>query len=167
MEYVFFNGKYIYIAFSYNEIYRDFNETYNYDNKYFLINSYGCNKNNYCKYSSILSNYFGNGGDIVNERTKKVVYKYPYSKKEFLIKELKSNRFNSWVNGKLTGGKVMEKTFINDVNNFSTEHKGYLIKGDVFKVKDISSGWLNIIYTNKRGKTTIGWIPCKNTDICN
>ncbi|EXB47228.1 hypothetical protein [Acinetobacter sp. 1000160] len=166
VEYVFSKDKKIYIAYSYNEDYRDYSKNYNYVDKYFLINSYDCNENSYCKYNFLVSNYFGGGGDILNRKTKKIVYNYPYSKKEFLIKEIQSKRFGEWFNGKLTNGKVVRKTFINDVNNFSTEHKGYLVKGDSFLVDEISSGWLRVKYKNKVGKITRGWINCKDTNIC-
>lgn len=81
--------------------------------------------------------------------------------------ELNSKLFKDWRNGKLNIGIVLRKTFINDVNNFTPEHVGYLIKGDKFKIKEISSRWLNIVYTNKSGRTTSGWIACEDTNVCN
>ncbi|QHH94959.1 hypothetical protein FPL18_14560 [Acinetobacter gyllenbergii] len=82
------------------------------------------------------------------------------------MKELSSDRFNNWMSGKIKKGKVVRKTFVNEVNNVSTENNGYLIKGDIFEVEDISSGWLNVKYTSKVGKITKGWVNCKDTNIC-
>lgn len=166
IEYSFFNKNNLYIAFSYDENYRSLDNKYSYVNKYFLINAYDCNEKNNCKYNSALSNYFGNGGDVFDRERKELVYRYPYSRRDLLMKELSSDRFNNWMSGKIKKGKVVRKTFVNEVNNVSTENNGYLIKGDIFEVEDISSGWLNVKYTSKVGKITKGWVNCKDTNIC-
>ncbi|OBY74629.1 hypothetical protein [Acinetobacter gyllenbergii] len=166
IEYSLFNKNNLYIAFSYDENYRSLDNKYSYVNKYFLINAYDCNEKNNCKYNSALSNYFGNGGDVFDRERKELVYRYPYSRRDLLMKELSSDRFNNWMSGKIKKGKVVRKTFVNEVNNVSTENNGYLIKGDIFEVEDISSGWLNVKYTSKVGKITKGWVNCKDTNIC-
>ena len=76
-----------------------------------------------------------------------------YLKNGFIIKKFKA--------------KVIKKTYINENSQFSFSHLGYLIKNDEFTVKDISSKWLNISYTNKNGNKITGWIACNDTNICN
>ena len=93
--------------------------------------------------------------------------KYPYEKKEDIQGELNSNFFKMWDEGIITNGKVLKKTFINEVPNYTSDNLGYLIKDDQFIVKDVSSKWLNIIYTNKKGKKITGWIDCNDTNVCN
>lgn len=171
VDYIFsknLKNKYnIFIGVSYNDDYRDPLNRFNYLNKYYMIRAYECNKNNFCKENETLSNFFGNGGDIINSKNKEIIYKFPYSNQNNLKIELNSTLFKDWMNGKLKSGIVLRKTFINDVNNFTPEHVGYLIKDDKFKIKEVSSRWLNIIYTNKNGHTTTGWIACEDTTVCN
>ncbi|WP_151982320.1 hypothetical protein [Acinetobacter guerrae] len=166
VEYVFYAKNTLYIAFSYNESYRDVNGDFNYADKYFLINAYNCAKGDMCRYNSRLSSYFGNGGNILDLNTNKIVYKYPYSKQSDLKKELTSKMFNDWFGGGLNYGVVIRKTFINETNNFSPIHKSYLVKGDRFQVEEVSARWLNVKYKNKNNKTVKGWISCEDTDIC-
>ena len=104
---------------------------------------------------------------MIDSKSKKIIYKFPYSNQSDLKNELNSKLFKDWMNEKLDSGMVLRKTFINDVNNFTPEHVGYLIKGDKFKIKEVSSRWLNIVYTNKNGRTTSGWIVCQDTTVCN
>ncbi|MEJ2900365.1 hypothetical protein [Acinetobacter sp. NS-4] len=171
IDYVFSNNikdKYnVFLVISYNENYRDPLNRFNYLDKYYMVRAYECDKNNNCKENEKLSNFFGSGGDIVDLENKKIIYKFPYSSQHKLKNELNSNFFKDWRNGKLDSGIVLRKTFINDVNNFTPEHVGYLIKGDKFKIKEVSSRWLNIVYTNKNGRTTSGWIACEDTNVCN
>ncbi|WP_166171979.1 hypothetical protein [Acinetobacter sp. SA01] len=171
IDYIFsnnFKDKYnIFLGISYSEDYRDPLNRFNYLNKYYMIRAYECNKNNFCKENEKLSNFFGSGGDIIDYKHKKIIYKFPYYTQSDLKNELNSKLFKDWMNGNLDSGIVLRKTFINDVNNFTPEHIGYLIKGDKFKIKEVSSRWLNIVYTNKNGRTTSGWIACQDTTVCN
>ncbi|MGB8696356.1 hypothetical protein [Acinetobacter sp.] len=157
----------IFIGISFSEDYRDPLNRFNYLNKYYMIRAYECNKKNFCKENEKLSNFFGDGGDMIDSKSKKIIYKFPYSNQSDLKNELNSKLFKDWMNEKLDSGMVLRKTFINDVNNFTPEHVGYLIKGDKFKIKEVSSRWLNIVYTNKNGRTTSGWIVCQDTTVCN
>ncbi|MGX5699046.1 hypothetical protein ACWKWF_05505 [Acinetobacter kookii] len=171
IDYIFSkNLKYkynIFLGISYSEDYRDPLNRFNYLNKYYMIRAYECKKKNFCKENEKLSNFFGSGGDIIDYNHKKIIYKFPYSTQSDLKNELNSKLFKDWMNGNLDSGIVIRKTFINDVNNFTPEHIGYLIKGDKFKIKEVSSRWLNIVYTNKNGRTTAGWIACQDTTVCN
>jgi|GEM_PF-6900882 len=170
IDYIFSNNlenKYnIFLGISYSEDYRDPLNRFNYLNKYYMIRAYECNKNNFCKENEQLSNFFGSGGDIVDSK-KRIIYKFPYSTQSDLKNELNSKLFKNWMSGSLDRGIVLRKTFINDVNNFTPEHVGYLIKGDKFKIKEVSSRWLNIVYTNKNVRSTSGWIACQDTTVCN
>jgi len=157
----------IFIGISFSEDYRDPLNRFNYLNKYYMIRAYECNKKKFCKENEKLSNFFGDGGDMIDSKSKKIIYKFPYSNQSDLKNELNSKLFKDWMNEKLDSGMVLRKTFINDVNNFTPEHVGYLIKGDKFKIKEVSSRWLNIVYTNKNGRTTSGWIVCQDTTVCN
>ena len=159
------NKKYILLSTSYSENYRDIHDKIGYLNGYNIINFYECNSP--CKLNSRISDYFGSGGDMENLTTGEIVHTFPYKNLSQIRAELKSKLFQEWIQNKLIKGEVTKKTNINEVSNYTVDRLGYLVIGDQFKVKDISSGWLNIIYTNKNGHTTTGWIICKDTNLCN
>lgn len=171
IDYIFFQNlknKYnIFLGISYTEDYRDPLNRFNYLNRYYIIRVYECNKNNFCNEDEKLSNFFGSGGDIIDYKNKKIIYKFPYSTEVELKNELSSKLFKDWMNGKLDSGIVLRKTFINEVNNFTPEHVGYLIKGNKFKIKEVTSRWLNIVYLTKNGRKISGWIACQDTTVCN
>ncbi|MEG0486948.1 MAG: hypothetical protein RR575_03330 [Acinetobacter sp.] len=159
------NKKYILLSTSYSENYRDVLDKVGYSNGYNIINFYDCNSS--CKLDSRISDYFGSGGDMENLTTGKIVHTFPYKNLSQIRAELKSKLFQGWIQNKFIKGEVTKKTNINEVSNYTVDRLGCLVIGDKFKVKDISSGWLNIIHTNKNGRTTTGWIVCKDTDLCN
>jgi len=158
------NKKYIFLSISYNDSYRDEHNKINYADKYHLNYVYQCEKE--CKFDKKLSNFFGNGGDLVDINTDKKVYVFPYSTEQSIKDELKSNLFKNWFYNKKMKGVVLKKTYINNDKNSLFNHFGYLIKDDKFVVEDISSKWLNIIYINKNGKKITGWIDCNDTNVC-
>lgn len=159
------NKKYIILSISYNDNYRDIDNKINYADRYHLIYAYQCEEK--CKFDSKLSGFWGSGGDLIDIYTDKIVYIFPYANEQSTKDALKSNLFNKWFYNKNMKGKILKKTYINEDSKFSLSHVGYLIKGDQFIIKDISSKWLNIIYTNKKGNKIIGWIDCNDTDVCN
>ncbi|WP_139243566.1 hypothetical protein [Acinetobacter kyonggiensis] len=159
------NKKYIFLSIKYSENYRDFKNRVNYSGEYNLINVYECKDS--CKINNELSNYFGSGGDVFDLNNSKIVYKFPYGELKSIQDEIKSKLFNQWLNNGIDRGVVLKKTNINDIDNYTPDRIGYLVKGDIFKVKKISSRWLNITYTNKNGRITTGWISCKDTNVCN
>ena len=159
------NKKNIFFSISYSDSYRDVNNKTNYADTYHLNYVYQCETQ--CKFNKKISNFFGNGGDLINIYTNKIIYKFPYSSEKSIKNELKSSLFKKWIYNKKIQGKVIKKTYINENSQFSFSHLGYLIKNDEFTVKDISSKWLNISYTNKNGNKITGWIACNDTNICN
>lgn len=159
------NKKYIFLSVSYSDSYRDENNKINYADRYHLNYVYKCEKK--CKFDKKISNFFGNGGDLVDIYTNKKIYIFPYASEESIKNELKSSLFKNWISNKKIQGKVLKKTYINESSQFSFSHLGYLIKNDNFIIKDVSSKWLNISYTNKNGNKITGWIACNDTNICN
>lgn len=157
--------KYIFLSISYSENYRDADNKINYADKYYLNYAYQCEKE--CKLDNNLSYFFGNGGNLIDIHTDKLVYIYPYSSEQSIKSELNSDLFRNWLYNTNMQGKVLKKTYINEENNFSFSHTGYLIKDDQFIIKDVNAKWLNIVYINKKGEKIIGWIDCNDTDVCN
>ena len=155
---------YIFVSVAYPEDYRDEKNRLNYKGDYNLINVYECNKS--CKISNLFSNYFGSGADIADLNSGRIIYSFPFKTEKSIKNEINSKLFNQWISGKINSGIVWKKTNINDFNNFSLDRIGYLVKGDRFKVTDISANWIKVIYTNKSGSTTEGWINCNDTNLC-
>lgn len=158
------NKKYIVLSVTYSENFRDIQNRFNYSDDYYITNVYECN--NECKLNLRLTNYFGSGGDMMDLNTDNIVYRFPYKTVGAVNAEIKSLKFNKWFNKELESGKVVHTTFINNANTFTPDHLGYLIQGDKFIIKNISSNWLYITYTNNKDTTTTGWIDCNDTDVC-
>lgn len=156
------NRNYILISTKDNRIsYRDSRMDYD---MYSIFYAYDCT--NKCTYDNKISNFFGNGGNVISSENDEILFNYIYDKKENVLKDLNSKLFKKWYSGNLKDGEVINKTTISDVSNYNPDAKAYLIKGDKFKIKDISSRWINIVYKNPRGKLIEGWIQCKDTNIC-
>lgn len=158
------NKKYIFLSISYNDSYRGENNKINYADKYHLNYVYQCEKE--CKFDKKLSNFFGNGGDLIDIDTDKKVYIFPYSSEQSIKNELKSNLFKNWSNNQLKSGIVKNKTEIYREAGLNSEKSGYLISGDKFSISGVYSRWLNISYINKNHKMITGWIRCEDTNIC-
>lgn len=135
------------------------------EGKYNFIYVYDCNKLS-CKKNEKMSNFFGNGADLVEVRYYKTVSKFPYESIEKLKQELNSNFFKNWISGQLKIGYVTKKTYIYEDKGIDSKKTGYLIFDDKFTIKDISSRWLYIKYKNKNGRIITGWVACNDTDVC-
>lgn len=157
------NRNYIVLSMSYPENYRDFTNRFGYSS-YNVVNVYECGEK--CTINNKISNFFGSGGDVINLELNEIVYKFPYSNLCSIKNVLRSKLFNDWYLNKAINGEVINKTFINDVSNYTVDHLGYLVKGDKFLINNISAGWLDIIYKNKKGQTITGWILCTDTNLC-
>lgn len=152
-------------TYVYTNIYEE-NPKYIYQNgKYNFIYVYDCNGLN-CKKNEKISNFFGNGGNLVNVNGYKVVSNYPYDSIVKIKEEVNSNLFKKWFANQLKKGHVLNKTNIYQENGVNSKKLGYLIQGDEFFIKDISLRWFNIIYKRKNGEKIEGWIDCRDTDLC-
>lgn len=153
-------------TYVYTGLYEE-NPTYVYENgKYNFTSVYDCNGLS-CRKNKRLSDFFGDGANLVELKKNIVVTKFPYESKINIENELDSNFFKMWSNDQLKFGVIIKKTDIYQSIGVNSEKIGYLIEGDKFKIKEVSSRWLNIIYTNKNGRTTSGWIACQDTTVCN
>lgn len=119
-----------------------------------------------CKENKKMSNFFADGANLVEVKSDKVLWKFPYEIAMNVKKDLKSDFFNHWLNGQLTSGVVKRKTEIYDYSGLNSNSVGYLISGDKFTITDISSRWLKIKYMGKNNKKITGWINCLDTDVC-
>ena len=111
--------------------------------------------------------FFGDGGDLVDIHTDKVVYAFPYKTANNVKKDLNSEFFKNWFNNQLNDGVVKNKTEIYEDAGLNSKKLGYLISGDKFKIIDITSRWINISYVGKNKKPIIGWLRCEDTNVCN
>lgn len=159
------NKRYIFLSIKYSENYRDETNKINYVDKYHLNYVYQCKKE--CTFDKKISNFLGDGGDLVDIHTDKVVYAFPYKIASNVKKDLNSEFFKNWFNNQLNDGVVKNKTKIYEESGIFSKKLGYLISGDKFKIVDITSRWIKISYANKNKKTIIGWIRCEDTSVCN
>lgn len=143
------------------------NPQYVYDNgKYNFINVFDCFDFT-CKINKKLTSFFGDGASLVEVQSNKIAWEYPYLTADNVKKDLKSNFLKNWLNNQLKNGIVTTKTEIYPDSGLNSEKLGYLIKGDKFKINDVSSRWLDISYVSKKNKIITGWIRCEDTNICN
>lgn len=153
-----------YVLISYNTQGVSYQDNRVYYEKYNFFYAYDCTSK--CIYDSKLSDFFGFGGNVLSSENDKILFNYIYSDKKNVLKDLESDFFKKWYSGNLKMGKVIYKTFISSTSNYDPDAKSYLVKGDEFQIKDISSRWLNILYKSSKGKIIEGWIQCKDTNIC-
>ena len=152
------------MSISYSENYRDLNNKINYADKYHLNYVYQCEKE--CKFDKKLSNFLGDGGDIVDISNNKTLYVFPYAIANNVKKDLNSNFFKDWINNKLKNGIIINKTEIYSDPGIDSKKLGYIIPGDKFNIVDVTSRWLKISYKAKNKKAIIGWINCESTNVC-
>ncbi|OOF56762.1 hypothetical protein BKK56_02645 [Rodentibacter genomosp. 2] len=144
-----------------------------YVDDYFSYYFFKLNNQRY-EFDQGLSDYFGEGGDIYdlndinNDKVlyPNIIYSYPFKNRKDIDNELDGVLFREWNSGSIKDGRIINKTFFQDVPNYVQEERRYLIKGDKFKVKSISARWLEIVYKNPKGKYYTGWVLCKDTSIC-
>ncbi len=143
------------------------NSKYVYENgKYNFIKVFDCFDFT-CKVNKKLINFFGDGANLVEVKSNKIVWEYPYLTADKVSKDLNSNFLKLWLNKQLKNGIIKNKTEIYNDSGLNSEKLGYLISGDKFNILDITSRWLKVSYTSKNKKTIIGWIRCEDTNVCN
>ncbi|WP_150539454.1 hypothetical protein [Actinobacillus vicugnae] len=141
---------------------------------YFIYTAFRLDNGIY-KLDEALSDFLGSGGDIydiqdVNDSSviePKIIYIYPYKTEKEVRSALNSNLFKFWSlnRNEVIKGEIMRKTLLQDVPNYVQGEKRYLIKGDEFILKNISSKWLMIEY-KKNKRIITGWVRCIDTNIC-
>ncbi|MEQ1189161.1 hypothetical protein IC789_07555 [Acinetobacter seifertii] len=142
------------------------NPKYVYENgKYNFMKVFDCYDFT-CKANKKMTDFFGDGANLIEVKSYKTMWKYPYSVANDVKKELNSNFFKNWWSNQLKSGVVKNKTEIYKEAGLNSEKAGYLISGDKFNISGVYSRWLNISYVNKNHKTTTGWIRCEDTNIC-
>ncbi|WP_215901384.1 hypothetical protein, partial [Acinetobacter seifertii] len=135
------------------------------DGKYNFMKVFDCYDFT-CKANKKMTDFFGDGANLIEVKSYKTMWKYPYSVANDVKKELNSNFFKNWWSNQLKSGVVKNKTEIYKEAGLNSEKAGYLISGDKFNISGVYSRWLNISYVNKNHKTTTGWIRCEDTNIC-
>ncbi|TCP88662.1 hypothetical protein EDC44_1502 [Cricetibacter osteomyelitidis] len=145
-----------------------------YVDDYFIYTAFKLDNGIY-KLDEELSNFLGAGGDIYDIQDinnadiiePRITYIYPYKTEQEVRNALNSNLFKLWNSNrnKIIRGEIRRKTLFQDVSNYIQTEKKYLIKGDKFIIKNISSKWLEIEY-KKRDEIIIGWVQCIDTNIC-
>lgn len=156
--------QYILVGISYNEDYRDEDQSYINYLKYHSTLAYKCDSKYRCIFDEEISPFFGSGGDLLNNNTYEKLNTYLYKTEEDVKKSLKSDLFNNWLNNIPTNGHTIKKTLLNNSPSY-IDTDVYLITGLNFTVTEVSSGWLRINYTKNNHKID-GWIKCQDTNLC-
>ncbi|WP_111893857.1 SH3 domain-containing protein [Acinetobacter sp. MB5] len=142
------------------------NPKYVYENgKYNFIRVFDCIDFN-CKVNKKMTDFLGDGANLVDFKNHKTVWKYPYVTADSLKKELTSNFFKKWMENQLKDGVIKNRTEIYSDSGINSTKLGYLISGDKFNIVDVTSRWLKISYKAKNKKAIIGWINCESTNVC-
>ncbi|WP_445116131.1 hypothetical protein [Acinetobacter sp. WZC-1] len=140
---------------------------YVYENgKYNFMKVYDC-FDFICKINNKVTNFFGDGANLVEIKNYKIVWEYPYATENNVKKDLNSNFFKNWLNNKLKNGIIKNKTKIYNDSGLNSEKLGYLVPGDNFNIIDITSKWLKVSYIRSNKKIIIGWVRCEDTNVCN
>ena len=135
------------------------------DGRYNFTYTYDCNELK-CKKNQKLSDFFGDGANLIDVKNYKVVSKFPYTSISDIKAEINSKLFKLWFGNQLKTGIILNKTNIYQNYGINSKKLGYLIPNDKFEIKGITSRWLNIVYSRENGGEIKGWISCDDTNIC-
>lgn len=136
-----------------------------YSGDYYSVNVYKVEGDSYVR-DDRLSTYFGDGGDILAENYKGLLYEFPYKNKSSVLEKLKSKLYRAWRAGTPVSLVINKKTPIYGSPVLADVTRMYLVEGDKVWQDAVEAGWLSIIYRTSKGKEIRGWIQCGNADGC-
>lgn len=138
----------------------------NYLGDYYTVHAYANTPTGYVR-DERLSNYFGNGGDIVRDfDSEELVYTFPYKTTDDIVAKLKSTAYKHWAAGDEVTLTINKKTPIYSSPVLAEVTKMYLIKGDSVLQEGVEAGFLNIMFKTPKGKAIRGWVKCADADGC-
>lgn len=138
----------------------------NYLGDYYTVHAYANTPAGYVR-DERLSNYFGNGGNIVRDfDSEELVYTFPYKTADDIVAKLNSTAYKHWVAGDEVKLTINKKTPIYSSPVLADVTKMYLIKGDSVLQEGAETGFLKILFKTPKGKAIRGWIQCGDADGC-
>ncbi|GFM84875.1 hypothetical protein PSCICO_02740 [Pseudomonas cichorii] len=136
-----------------------------YSGEYYSVHAYKKSPNGYTK-DERLSRYFGEGGDILGDDYKEVLYLFPYKNEKAVISKLESEAYRKWSFSAPVTLVVNKKSSLYNSPVLADMSRMYLVAGDKVIQEAVESGWISIVYTTGKGKVIRGWIQCGNVDGC-
>jgi len=136
-----------------------------YSGEYYSVNVYKQKNGSYVR-DDRLSVYFGDGGDVLAENYKDLLYTFPYKGEGAILKKLNSGSYKKWRAGSPVSLVINKKTPIYESPVLTDVTRMYLVAGDTVSQDAVEAGWLSIIYKTSKGKIIRGWIQCANADGC-
>ncbi|GFM80208.1 hypothetical protein PSCICN_09000 [Pseudomonas cichorii] len=136
-----------------------------YSGDYYSVHAYKKSPNSYTK-DEKLSRYFGEGGDILGNDYKEVVYLFPYKSENAVISKLKSETYKRWSAEAPVTLVVNKKSFLYNSPVLADMSRMYLVAGDRVTQEAVEAGWISIVYKTAKGTLIRGWIQCGNVDGC-
>jgi hypothetical protein len=138
----------------------------NYLGDYYTVHVYANTPAGYVR-DERLSNYFGNGGDIVRDfDSEALVYTFPYKTADAIVAKLHSTAYKHWAAGDVVKLTINKKTSIYSSPVMADVTKMYLIKGDSVLQEGAETGFLKILFKTPKGKAIRGWVLCGDADGC-
>lgn len=137
-----------------------------YSSDYYSVHVYEKSINTYSR-NERLSNYFGAGGDILDEEKEDLLaYKFPYKNEVPIREKLSSENYSKWVSGEEVAYTVNKKTYIHSFPVLAESTRMYLVSGDTVTQDTAEGGWISIIFNSPSKKEVRGWIKCEDIDGC-
>ncbi|KAA0988650.1 hypothetical protein FQ192_16060 [Pseudomonas sp. ANT_J12] len=138
----------------------------NYLGEYYTVHAYSPTAKGYVR-DEQLSNYFGNGGDIVRDfDSEELVYTFPYKTADAIVAKLNSAAYKHWAAGDKVTLTINKKTSIYSSPVLAEVTKMYLIPGDSVLQEGVEAGWVKILFKTPKGKSIRGWVQCGDTGGC-
>lgn len=138
----------------------------NYLGDYYTVHVYANTPAGYVR-DERLSNYFGNGGDIVRDfDSEALVYTFPYKTADAIVAKLNSAAYKHWAAGDVVKLTINKKTSIYSSPVMADVTKMYLIKGDSVLQEGVEAGFLKVMFKTPKGNAIRGWVKCADADGC-
>ncbi|MBX8487484.1 hypothetical protein [Pseudomonas cichorii] len=136
-----------------------------YSGDYYSVHVYKKSPNGYTK-DDKLSRYFGEGGDILADDYKEVVYLFPYKSKDSVTSRLQSEAYKKWSSDAPVTLVVNKKSSLYNSPVLADMSRMYLVAGDKVTQEAVEAGWISVVHKTAKGKLIRGWIQCGNVDGC-
>lgn len=98
-------------TYVYTDIYEEKPKYVYKEGKYNFTYVYDCENLN-CKKNEKISNFFGNGGSLVETKFNKTVSNFPYESNKNIQNEIKTDFFKKWYSNQLKNGTVKNMLYI-------------------------------------------------------
>jgi hypothetical protein len=107
-----------------------------------------------------VENYFGDGGDVVNDYEQNVIiYRYPYKTEAEVRAEITSENYRKWMSGEGVLFKIVGEVPLYTDPVVIDHPVGTLKSGSVLRQLDVYAGWVSVAMGDSvASPETVGWV---------